>query len=370
LGDQAPTKKAIEKNPTNVLKVYRQILQYNKAYEEKKTPGNTEFHQRKRQKKKKKRLQKRGLRLYKRCFNKIEKEHPTLSKEEVHNVMEGIYDEVYSGNNSIVIQYRDLVKNQVTTQGAGVMDTHLAKVLKVYQKRLSKWKEKDQRRRLKQIAEKTPEEKESDEKVVKKTPKTVPENKGMRLFTLLPVKSSNTMSNILIDKRAMQDLILGDKERKIGEAHAGLYKTVKTLIKEDPMSVIKLFFDIERFETITKKFVHFLTNGVSVSVLLGKESEPKSRARKPKRKREEEDELPALSSPSYETRVGLDPGLHYLFVAKNNSNAEDKKLSAKMSSKEYYHESKFNWNVSKQKKCYARCPWWKEMINGNITSED
>jgi hypothetical protein len=65
-------------------------------------------------------------------------------------------------------------------------------------------------------------------------------------------------------------------------------------------------------------------------------------------------------------RVGLDPGMHYLFIAKNNINAEDKKLSAKMSSKEYYHD---NWNVSKQKKYYARCPWWKEMINGNITSK-
>jgi hypothetical protein len=167
----------------------------------------------------------------------------------------------------------------------------------------------------------------------------------------------------------VQDLILGDKERNIGEAHAELYKTVRTLIKEDPMSLLKPFFDIERFETRTKKFVHFRTDGVSVSILLGEESEPKPRARKPKRKRGEEDELPALSSPSYEMRVGLDPGLCYLFIAKNNSNAKDKKLSAKMSSKEYYHESKFNWNKSKQNKCYARHSWWKEMINGNITSE-
>jgi hypothetical protein len=43
--------------------------------------------------------------------------------------------------------------------------------------------------------------------------------------------------------------------------------------------------------------------------------------------------------------------------------------SAEMSSKEYYHESKFNWNISKQKKCYARCSWWKEMITGDISSE-
>ena len=189
LGDQAPTAKAIEKNPTNVLKVYRQILQYYKAYEENKTPGNTEFHQRKRQKKKKIRSQKRGP-------------HET-----------------------------------------------------------------DQRRRLKQTAEKTPEKKESDEKVVMKMPKSIPENKGMRIFTLLPVKSSFTMSNILIDKTAVQDLILGDKGRNIGEAHAGLYKTVRKLLKEDPMAVLKPFFDIERFETRTKKFVHFCTDGVSVSIL-------------------------------------------------------------------------------------------------------
>jgi hypothetical protein len=84
---------------------------------------------------------------------------------------------------------------------------------------------------------------------------------------------------------------------------------------------------------------------------LGEESEPKPRAHKPKRERGEEDDVPALSSPSYETRVGLDLGLQHLFIAKNKTNAEDKKLSAKMSSKEYYHETKFNWNKSKQKKC-------------------
>jgi hypothetical protein len=59
---------------------------------------------------------------------------------------------------------------------------------------------------------------------------------------------------------------------------------------------------------------------------------------KTKRKREEEDVVPALSSMSYETKVGLDPG-------------------------------KFNWNKSKQKKCFARHPWWKEMSNGNLTSK-
>jgi hypothetical protein len=75
-----------------------------------------------------------------------------------------------------------------------------------------------------------------------------------------------------------------------------------------------------------------------------------------------------MSLPSFETKVGLDPGLQYLLITKNNVNVDDK-LSAKMSSKEYYHETKLNCNKSKQKKSYARHPWWKEMSNGNITSK-
>jgi hypothetical protein len=73
--------------------------------------------------------QKRVMRLYKQYFNCIKKQHPKLSKDEVHDVMEGIYNEVFSGGNSIVLHYQDLVKNQVSTQGAGVMETCLAKVL-------------------------------------------------------------------------------------------------------------------------------------------------------------------------------------------------------------------------------------------------
>jgi hypothetical protein len=98
---------------------------------------------------------------------------------------------------------------------------------------------------------------------------TPPENKGMRLFTLLPVKSSYTMSNILIDRKAIMDLILGDKGRNIGEAHAWLYETVRKLVVEDYISVLKPFFDIEWLETRTKKHVHFITDGVSESVVLG-----------------------------------------------------------------------------------------------------
>jgi hypothetical protein len=101
------------------------------------------------------------------------------------------------------------------------------------------------------------------------------------------------MPNILIDKTAVQDLILGDKGSNIGEAPAGLYKTVRKLFKEDP-SIIKPFFNIKWFKTKRKTFVHVLTDGVSVSALLGEESEAKASAHKPKRKRGEGDAVPAL----------------------------------------------------------------------------
>jgi hypothetical protein len=94
------------------------------------------------------------------------------------------------------------------------------------------------------------------------------------------------MSNILIDRKAIMDLILGDKGRNIGEAHAGLYKTVRKLVAEDYMSVLQPFFDIERFETRTKKYVHFITDGVSVSVLLGEECDQNQNLVKPRGNKE------------------------------------------------------------------------------------
>jgi hypothetical protein len=61
LGDQVPTAKAIERNPTNVLRVYKQILKYYKEYEEKKTLGNPEFHHRKSLEKKKRHPKREGF---------------------------------------------------------------------------------------------------------------------------------------------------------------------------------------------------------------------------------------------------------------------------------------------------------------------
>jgi hypothetical protein len=162
-----------------------------------------------------------------------------MSRDELRDVLNKIYEEKYSGSNKIVLHYRALISSPDSSQ---------AKVLKAYYKLLMFWKESDQGRTPRLV----PEQNEEFNEKKKNRQGTPPENKGMRLFTLLHVKSSFTMSNILIDRKAIMDLILGDKGRNIGEAHAGLYKTVKKLVVEDYMSVLKPFFDIERFETRTK----------------------------------------------------------------------------------------------------------------------
>jgi hypothetical protein len=50
--------------------------------------------------------------------------------------------------------------------------------------------------------------------------------KELTIFMLLPVKHSFTMSNILIDKTAIWDLILDDKGVNIRDEHRELYTVV------------------------------------------------------------------------------------------------------------------------------------------------
>jgi hypothetical protein len=142
-----------------------------------------------------------------------------MSRGELHDVLNSIYEEKYSGSNKIVLYYQKLIRSPDSSQ---------AKVLKVYYKLLQFWKASDQGRTPRLV----PEQNEESNANIKNRQGTPLENKGMWLFTLLPVKSSFTMSNILIDRKAIMDFILGDKGRNIGEAHAGLYKTVRKLVNE------------------------------------------------------------------------------------------------------------------------------------------
>ncbi len=63
-------------------------------------------------------------------------------------------------------------------------------------------------------------------------------------------------------------------------------------------------------------------------------------------------------STNYDVAVGLDPSLWYLFVLENNENVDDKNRLVKMSSRQYYHGTKFNWNKGKQQWSYKRHQEW------------
>ena len=60
-----------------------------------------------------------------------------MSRDELYDVLNSIYEEKYSGSNKIVLYYRTLIKSPDSCQ---------AKVLKVYYKLLQFWKASDQGR--------------------------------------------------------------------------------------------------------------------------------------------------------------------------------------------------------------------------------
>ena len=123
------------------------------------------------------RPQKRGVQQHKKCFKYIETQHPKMSKDELYDVLSSIYEEKYSGSNEIVLYYRMLIRSPDSSQ---------AKVLEAYYKLLKFWKVSDQGRTPRLIPEQN---EETNEKIENR--KGAPsENKGIRLFTLLTLKST------------------------------------------------------------------------------------------------------------------------------------------------------------------------------------
>jgi hypothetical protein len=100
-----------------------------------------------------------------------------MSKDNLYDVLKSIYEEKYSGSNKIVLYYRMLIRSPDSSQ---------AKVLEAYYKLLKFWKVSDQGRTPRLIPEQN---EETNEKIENR--KGAPsENKGIRLFTLLTLKST------------------------------------------------------------------------------------------------------------------------------------------------------------------------------------
>jgi acetoin utilization deacetylase AcuC-like enzyme len=70
------------------------------------------------------------LSFYNWCSKYIQKLYPKLSKGDVYYIMKGIYEEKYSGNNQIVLDFRKLLRDQAPTDR--VIEKNPTNVLKVY----------------------------------------------------------------------------------------------------------------------------------------------------------------------------------------------------------------------------------------------
>jgi hypothetical protein len=134
------------------------------------------------------------------------------------------------------------------------------------------------------------------------------------------------MNYLNIDKIGLKDLLVSIKLSNFKREHFD--KNTRTYWNK--------FFYIQKFETSNKKFHSFLTDGVSVSILLEKTNINVIKF-KPKEFIYKNQEL-----------VALDPGLRMLFVGCNNK--DDTIIDC--SGKSYYHDVGINRINNKQKRYY------------------
>ncbi len=230
-------------------------------------------------------------------MKKYLKQKYELDNSQIYHFLKGIYEKEYIGNNVLVKHYRQVLQCQPYPQ---FIKKEATGILKIYQEILEYCKNQDK--------------------------------KG---FTLLPYKSGYKMNHITVDKAVLISFLDSDSKR---------------LYKENPDEYLNTLFRIKKFETGTKKFVFFKTDGKTVSITLEFEDVKNQKLTKTKRKREE-------NYYGYDCIVGLDPGLRKIYSSIDNfGNVVEYK------SKEYYHDSKCNWKTYKQQNAYSRNPSFKEYV--------
>lgn len=235
------------------------------------------------------------LNFYKR-FNKFLKlKYPNLTSEEKYQVCKGIYEKQYKGDNPLVLEYRKKLGDKPP------YDNHIKKdpsyVIEMYYEMLKLFTEK-----------------------------------GERLFSLLPHKRCFQMSYITIDNSVLRDLIIEKNKRN---KQKGL-TTLRKEIEANPKVYWEQFFNIKKYETSTRRFTMFKTDGKTISVILEIPEKVKEVIKK-------------QDFGEFDYSIGIDPGLRFTFVG-YDSNRE----VVKYSGKQYYHSSGVNETNYKQKRCYER----------------
>ncbi|CAM6002233.1 unnamed protein product [Sphagnum balticum] len=182
-----------------------------------------------------------------------------------------------------------------------------------------------------------------------------------RSFSLLPHKSSFTMSYVTIDRSVLIDLLnsfkkWGDnKSTAIQEINKMRTKDLETAFRDDPLKYWKMFFDIDKVKDFAG-IIH--TDGKAVSVMCRCSRLPKEKVSITRRKKKKA-RIDAYDNDDYDVIRGIDPGFRNMFVAstvksKDTVGSEDtagSKEILKCSSKEYYHRCRMTF-AAKQKQRY------------------
>jgi hypothetical protein len=231
------------------------------------------------------------LNFYKR-FSRYIKDKYELDNKTVYEICKAVYDKEYKGENEIVKKYRTILDNKPPYEKFIKKDP--TKILKIYNEILTF---------------------------------NIQNNK--KLFSLIPNKNGFTMNYINIDKTGLKDILVSIKLQNFSREHFDKHTT----------SYWNRFFNIQKFQTINKKFHSFLTDGVSVSILLEKTNTENVIKIKPKEFIYQNQEL-----------IALDPGLRMLFVGCNN---KDNTIIS-CSGKSYYHDTGINRINYKQRRHYNK----------------
>lgn len=242
------------------------------------------------------------LNFYKRLHKYLELKTGENRKSVIYQWLKIIYADEYNGNNPFLHSIRKFLKYVPTESNICKYASHF---IKVYYKILIEFEKYENK-------------------------------KGIRVFNLLPNKSSFTIDNIEICNSCLNDVIS--------------YITNKPNIEdfnENKRDYWTYLFNIEKYETENRKFAYgIMTDGKSCSIRLEK---PKKEILKQK----------DIKNNEYEQYIGIDPGIRSLYTSYNNQGEIQH-----ITTREYRHRSKMIYACKKRENWYKKWDYydnWKKI---------
>jgi hypothetical protein len=220
-------------------------------------------------------------------------------KNIIYKWCKDIYNETYTGNNPFILSIKKWLKYVPTDSNIMKYSSHF---IKIYYKILKEFEKYEN-------------------------------TKGIRLFNLLPNKHSFTIDNIEICSSCLDDII----------SYLTKKPTLKDFIERKREHWCRLF-NIEKYETINKKFHYIIhTDGTSAVITM-------------ERPKVKEVQTKDIKNIEYEQYVGIDPGIRSLFTSCNEG--------LQYSTRKYRHDSKMIYASNKRETWYKNWDYyenWKKI---------